>query len=38
MQWARSGVLAKVINGEAITVVQNRVEDAGFLERKLYPC
>ena len=30
VKWARSGVLAKVIDREAITVVQNRVEDAGF--------
>lgn len=37
VQWARSGVLAKVINGEAITVVQNRVEDAGFVDLDIIP-
>jgi hypothetical protein len=37
VKWARSGVLEKVINGEAITVVQNRVEDAGFGDLDIIP-
>ena len=31
LNWAKSGVLATVVNGEATTVIQNRVEDAGFV-------
>jgi len=37
VQWARSGVFANVVNGEAITVVQNRVEDAGFADLDVIP-
>lgn len=37
LQWARKGVLANVVNGEAITVVQNRVEDAGFADLDVFP-
>lgn len=37
LQWAWSGALANVVNGEAITVVQNRVEDAGFADLDIIP-
>jgi len=30
LQWARSGFLATVTHGEAIRVIQNRIEDVGF--------
>jgi len=29
--------MANVVNGEAITVVQNRVEDAGFVDLDIIP-
>jgi len=32
LKWAQSGVLATVVKGEAITLVQSRVEDAGFVD------
>jgi len=32
LKWACNGVVASVINGEAILVVQNRLEDAGFTD------
>ncbi|MCI18217.1 sulfate transporter, partial [Trifolium medium] len=32
VQWAHNGVVATVINGEAISVVQNRIADAGFAD------
>lgn len=37
LKWARSGVLANLVNGEAITVVQNRVDDAGFADLEIIP-
>ena len=37
LQWARSGVLATVVNGEAISLVQSRVEDAGFKDLEIIP-
>ncbi|KEH25709.1 RNA recognition motif [Medicago truncatula] len=37
LQWARSGFLASVINGEAIPVVQTRIEDAGFKDLDVIP-
>lgn len=37
LKWARSGVLAKVVNDEVISVIQNRVEDAGFVELDIIP-
>jgi predicted SpoU family rRNA methylase len=30
LKWARNIVVALVVNGEAIPMVQNRIEDAGF--------
>ncbi|PNX63408.1 putative sulfate transporter, partial [Trifolium pratense] len=35
--WARNGVVATVINGEAIPAVQNRITDAGFHDLVLLP-
>ncbi|MCI30574.1 sulfate transporter, partial [Trifolium medium] len=35
--WAQNGVVATVINGEAISVVQNRITDAGFKELAIIP-
>ncbi|MCI72085.1 hypothetical protein A2U01_0093348, partial [Trifolium medium] len=32
VQWEHNGVVATVINGEAISVVHNRIADAGFAE------
>ena len=37
LNWARSGVLTTVVNGEAITVIQNHVEDAGFVNLDVIP-
>lgn len=37
LSWAHSGVLANVVNGEVITVVQNRIEDAGFVNLDIIP-
>ncbi|PNX63322.1 putative sulfate transporter, partial [Trifolium pratense] len=37
VKWARNGVVATVINGEAIPVVQNRISDAGFKDLVLIP-
>lgn len=37
LKWARSGVLVTVVNGEAITLIQNRVEDAGFVNLDIIP-
>ncbi|AET02659.2 DUF4283 domain protein [Medicago truncatula] len=37
LQWARSGFLASVLNGEAIPVVQTRIEDAGFKDLDVIP-
>jgi len=37
VQWARSGVFVNVVNGEAITVVQNQVVDAGFADLDVIP-
>jgi len=32
VRWAHTSVLANVVNGEVITVVQKRVADAGFVD------
>ena len=37
LKWAQSGVLATVVKGEAITLVQSRVEDAGFGDLAIIP-
>ncbi|GAU42656.1 hypothetical protein TSUD_398610 [Trifolium subterraneum] len=37
VKWARNGVVATVVNGEAIPVVQNRISDAGFGDLVLIP-
>ncbi|MCH84567.1 sulfate transporter, partial [Trifolium medium] len=37
MSWAQSGVVASVINGEAIPLVQQRIEDAGFSDLCIVP-
>ncbi|KEH16293.1 hypothetical protein MTR_0242s0010, partial [Medicago truncatula] len=37
LKWVRSGVLANVVNGEVITVVQNRIADAGFVNLDIIP-
>ncbi|CAJ2667463.1 unnamed protein product [Trifolium pratense] len=37
VKWARNGVVATVINGEAIPVVQNRISDVGFKDLVLIP-
>ncbi|GAU33774.1 hypothetical protein TSUD_393360 [Trifolium subterraneum] len=37
VQWAQKGVVASVINGEAISVVYNRIVDAGFQELTIIP-
>ncbi|MCI59800.1 DUF4283 domain protein, partial [Trifolium medium] len=36
-QWALNGMVASVVNGEAVSVVQNRVKDAGFHELDILP-
>jgi hypothetical protein len=37
VQWAQNGLVATVINGEAIPVVQNRITDAGFRDLVITP-
>jgi hypothetical protein len=37
VQWAKNGLVATVINGEAIPVVQNRITDAGFKDLVVTP-
>jgi hypothetical protein len=37
VQWVHNGLVATVINGEAIPVVQNRICDAGFSELVITP-
>ncbi|MCI04695.1 DUF4283 domain protein, partial [Trifolium medium] len=37
VHWAQNGVVASVIKGEAISFVQNRIADAGFLELTIIP-
>lgn len=37
LQWAQSGMISIVMNGEAITVVQNRVEDVSFTDLDIIP-
>ncbi|MCI04034.1 sulfate transporter, partial [Trifolium medium] len=37
VQWAHNGLVATVINGEAIPVVQNRITDAGFNDLVITP-
>jgi len=37
LKWAYNGVVASVINGEAITLVQNRIEDVGFTDLDIIP-
>ncbi|PNY15039.1 cysteine-rich receptor-like protein kinase, partial [Trifolium pratense] len=36
-EWAQNGIVATVFNGEAISVVQNRILDAGFSDLVLIP-
>ncbi|PNY12472.1 putative sulfate transporter [Trifolium pratense] len=36
-KWALNGVVASVVNGEAIPVLQNRIRDAGFNDLVLIP-
>ncbi|PNX67176.1 putative sulfate transporter, partial [Trifolium pratense] len=36
-EWAYKGVVATVINGESLSVVQNRIMDAGFIDLILIP-
>ncbi|MCI83841.1 DUF4283 domain protein, partial [Trifolium medium] len=35
--WAQNGIVAMMINGEAVPVVHNRITDAGFNEVVLVP-
>jgi len=35
--WARKGVVASVLNGELIPMIQNRVTNAGFLDLDIIP-
>ncbi|KAK2403256.1 heterogeneous nuclear ribonucleoprotein A0 [Trifolium repens] len=37
VQWAKNGLVATVINGEAIPVVQNRITDAGLKDLVVTP-
>ncbi|GAU48515.1 hypothetical protein TSUD_244350 [Trifolium subterraneum] len=37
VQWVHNGLVATVINGEAIPVVQNRITDAGFTDVEIIP-
>ena len=37
LNWARKGLIGTVRNGEAILVIQNRVEDAGFRDVGIIP-
>ncbi|MCH90475.1 sulfate transporter, partial [Trifolium medium] len=37
VMWAHNGIVATIINGEAIPVVQNRITDAGFNDLVLIP-
>ncbi|GAU50621.1 hypothetical protein TSUD_410220 [Trifolium subterraneum] len=37
VQWAHNGLVATIINGEAIHVVQNRITDAGFNDIVITP-
>ncbi|MCI51056.1 sulfate transporter, partial [Trifolium medium] len=37
VQWAHNGIIATVINGEAVPVVQNRIADAGFKDLVIIP-
>jgi hypothetical protein len=37
VQWAHNGIVATIINGEAIPVVQNRISDAGFNTVEIIP-
>jgi len=37
LKWARSGVVASVVNREANPVVQKRVEYAGFADLEIIP-
>ncbi|MCI34757.1 hypothetical protein A2U01_0055978, partial [Trifolium medium] len=37
VKWAQNGLVATVINGEAIPVVPNRISDAGFDDLVLIP-
>ncbi|MCI17573.1 sulfate transporter, partial [Trifolium medium] len=37
VEWAQNGVVATVINGEAIPVVQHRIADAGFIYLDIIP-
>lgn len=37
LDWARKGVIVSVLNGEAIPVIQTRIEDAGFDDLDIIP-
>ncbi|MCI64308.1 sulfate transporter, partial [Trifolium medium] len=37
VMWAQNGLVATVINGEVVLVVQNRITDAGFNVMVLIP-
>ncbi|MCI25759.1 sulfate transporter, partial [Trifolium medium] len=37
MRWAKNGLVASIVNGEAVPVVQSRVMDAGFNDVVLIP-
>ncbi|MCI27329.1 sulfate transporter, partial [Trifolium medium] len=37
VQWAQNGMVATIINGEAVSVVQNRIADACFKELVILP-
>ncbi|GAU30969.1 hypothetical protein TSUD_63800 [Trifolium subterraneum] len=37
VQWVNNGLVATVLNGEAIPVVQNRITDAGFKDVDIIP-
>ncbi|MCI22325.1 sulfate transporter, partial [Trifolium medium] len=37
LTWARQGVVATVLNGESVPLVQQRIEDGGFLDLVLTP-
>ncbi|MCI49138.1 sulfate transporter, partial [Trifolium medium] len=37
LKWARKGAVSTVINGEAVPLVQQRIEDAGFTDLVITP-
>ncbi|MCI81520.1 sulfate transporter, partial [Trifolium medium] len=37
LMWARKGVVATVVNGEAVPLVQERIKDVGFNNLEIIP-